>query len=329
MLTAAVLLSSLAMMPAQTIVSPTTKDSDHDGLSDAQEAALLAQFAPRFMVSADDCSVRPAQFVPWQAKPVVEREDGTIYGQATPRAGHADEVELHFYHLWKTDCGRMGHNLDAEHVSALVTQDQDSSWKALYWYAAAHEDTVCDASQIARATTVDGGSRGPEIWISRGKHASFLSEKICAHGCGGDNCHETMPLAGTSVINLGELNAPMNGAVWAGSPAWPLAAKMQRSDFADARTARVDELPLTSIAWANPQKRPMQAVIHSGNNTLAGVATGERDTGTALDLAKTDTGQALTGARGSTHKGLARAIRGVGSALRATVTKTGKALAGH
>jgi len=37
-------------------------DSDHDGMSDALEQALLIQFAPAFMVGRHDCSGLPAQF---------------------------------------------------------------------------------------------------------------------------------------------------------------------------------------------------------------------------------------------------------------------------
>ena len=95
-------------------------DSDHDGLSDDLEQQLLKQFMPRFMVGAHDCSVRPAAFTPGLRTPEVEAEDGTIYGQAFPAKGIGDQAEiaeLHYYHLWRTDCGRHGHPLDAEHVA--------------------------------------------------------------------------------------------------------------------------------------------------------------------------------------------------------------------
>lgn len=326
LLPAWLLLSVVSLMPAQTNAPQADRDSDHDGLSDSLETALLAQFAPLFMVSGNDCSVRPAQFIPFERRPIVQEENGTIYGQVFPRAGRDDQIEMHYYHLWRSDCGELSHNLDAEHVSVLLARDSESKWKALYWYASAHEDTVCDASQIARATTVDAELHGPRIWISRGKHASFLSDALCAHGCGGDVCREMEPLAPTIIVNLGELQAPMNGTIWAGSPQWPLAAKMSRSDFAEVRTARVDHLPVTSIAWANPEKQPMQAAIHGGKNTLDGVAAGSRATGTALDLADSNTGHALNGAAGSTGNGISMAIRGVGKALRLTARKIGDAI---
>lgn len=309
--------------PAQIADLDIRVDTDHDGLSDAAESALLAQFAPRFMVSDDDCSRLPAQFVPLLNWPEIEKENGTIYGQAFPSAGNADQVELHYYHLWRRDCGEMSHPLDAEHVSALVVRDDSSGWKALYWYAAAHEDTVCDASQIARATAVDGEIHGPVVWISRGKHASFLNALICARGCGGDKCRAMEPLSSAGIVNLGERSNAMNGAVWADSPRWPLSDKMVRSDFSADRTGRVDGLPATSIAWANPDKRPMQAAILGGNGALAGAAAGFHSADTALDVAGSSTGTALGGASGSTSRGLTKAMRGVKKAWRATTRKLG------
>ena len=76
-------------------------DSDSDGLSDALEQRLLEQFAPKFMVARDDCSGRPAEFVPDRIVPKVKVEDGTIYGQAFPvkQSGAESEIELHYYHL--------------------------------------------------------------------------------------------------------------------------------------------------------------------------------------------------------------------------------------
>lgn len=321
-----VFLVALSITSAQDLAPGLTVDSDHDGLSDALENALLLQFAPRFMVGSDDCSGRPAQFVPFQIKPTVQDENGTIYGQAFPRAGHADQVELHYYHLWRVDCGEKGHNLDWEHVSALLHRSQTAQWKALYWYSAAHEDTVCDASQMTRAAAVHAELSGPEIWISRGKHASFFSDAICAHGCGGDDCRAMVPLTTPKIINLGEVSAPMNGATWTNSPEWTLAGKMSRSDFDAARTTRVDQLPLTNIAWANPDKRPMQAAIRGGNSTVNGVAKGGRATDSALDLADSETAKALGSASSSTGSGLSKTFRGVKKALSATARGVGHAI---
>lgn len=298
-------------------------DSDHDGLPDTLEDALLLRFTPTLWISADDCSALPAQFVQGVSAPTPQQDNGTLYGQATPRTvEHHKAVELHYYHLWRTDCGRLGHALDAEHVAVLLrlpegkANDPDA-WQAEFWYAAAHEDTVCDASQIARASTLHSEHDGANIWISSGKHASFLKEELCNHGCGGDACVKSKPLHATTVINLGELHHEMNGANWVKSPAWPLAEKMRRSDFIDARVNRLLQLPQTDVAWANPEKRPAQAAILGGNATIDGTLVGLRSTDTAMSLASDKTGGALGTAKRATGHALGKSFHAIGKALDA------------
>jgi hypothetical protein len=306
-----------------------TVDSDRDGLSDSVEDSLLLQFEPRFMISRKDCSVKPAEFKTLQRVPTAVADDGTIYGQATPHKGYADEIELHYYHLWRKDCGERGHRLDAEHVAVLLrwtTTSSTNTWKAINWYAAAHEDTVCDASQITRAKTLGAEDHGAQVWISEGKHASFLNEELCTHGCGGDRCGAMEALQTARLVNIGELNAPMNGAVWMDSPEWPLAEKMRRSDFTEARTSRLQRLPATDIAWANPDKRPVQAAILGANVTLGGTATGARQTNTALVLANDNTSAALDEASRNTGNALTKSYHNVMKSLQKAAQKTGDAL---
>ena len=186
-------------------------DADGDGLNDELEQSLLAQFLPDFLMGRRECSSIPAEFAPDVTVPSVKEENGTIYGQAFPLKTSVSQertVELHFYHLWKQDCGPRGHPLDVEHVSVLVSapsiNGDAAQWKALYWYAAAHEDTVCDVSQIARASTLKAEDRGTTVWISRGKHASFLNQSLCGRGCGRDRCEDMEPIAVRQIINLGK-----------------------------------------------------------------------------------------------------------------------------
>jgi len=323
-------------------LSQEATDSDADGLSDAFEGALMRTFQPQFEISREDCAGEPARFAPGAARPIVLAMDGTLYGRAFPRQATADgqhQIELHFYHLWRTDCGRLGHPLDAEHVSVLLrgSGSDASQWKAVYWYAAAHEDTVCDASQITRASTLEAETHGPTIWISRGKHGSFLNEELCQRGCGGDRCADMKPLVSAGVVNLGEYAAAMNGAVWSHAMEWPLAAKMLRSDFPAERTSLVEREPETNIVWANPEKRPAQAAILGGNAAIDGAMVGgsstadalavsESDTNTALVLASARSGSALETTTQKTGNALTKSYRGVRHALGTAAKRTGGAL---
>ncbi len=284
-------------------------DQDQDGLDDAREQQLLEQFAPRFLLSSGDCDGQPSRFQVGSAEPVPITADGTIYGQAFPRAD--DRIELHYYHLWAHDCGRPSHELDAEHVSTLLdpVADTDGDFAAIFWYAAAHENTVCDASYAARAETLEAVDHGPRVWISGGKHASFLDERLCSWGCGADRCLADVALTATTVLNLGEPGRPLNGALWITSPAWPLQDKLV-TDFTVEVVARLEELPPAAledggeILRISDRDRTVQSLILTADNTadalvIAGshtdraVARGRDETGSAVMLGLEQTGASL------------------------------------
>ena len=108
LLSAGVLLFALSIGSAQDITPNATEDSDHDGLRDALEDALLAQFAPQFMVSADDCSGRPAVFVPFEEMPVVQAENGTIYGARTAEKWATTSIRNTYLPFWSVTRRRSG-----------------------------------------------------------------------------------------------------------------------------------------------------------------------------------------------------------------------------
>lgn len=310
---------------------PNEIDSDHDGLSDAREQALLERFMPRFQVSKTDCAVKPALFAEGLRKPTVVERDGTIYGQVTPRVSAKGEdavVEVHFYDLWSVDCGRMGHPLDAEHVSVLLrakTMDRPiEDWKAVYWFVAAHEATVCDASQVAAAKVLDAEKQGAVVWLSGGKHGAFLSKAICTQGCGGDRCVGMAPLEVARVVNLGEPGAAMHGAVWVGSSAWPLAAKMQ-SDFSDAAIARIEQGGGVPVEM-NGAHGSVKGTIYVANSVANGLGTSGANTGAALNTADVKTEGALSTADENTQGALAKSAKATGGAVKKSTKAVGRFL---
>lgn len=317
----------LAFSGGRAVTGQTVGDSDGDGLSDALEQRLLDRFVPAFEIGAHDCSERPAEFSPNMKLATVQAVDGTIYGQAFPvRAqGSGGDVELHFYHLWREDCGAHGHPLDAEHVAVLLRRSGED-WKALYWYAAAHEQTVCDVSQIARASTLHADSKGARVWISPNKHASYLDERLCRAGCGADLCENMVPLDVKRVVNLGEVGHPMNGSQFVGSPGWMLAEKMQQSNFSAEPVARLERLPDTEIAWFHPGRHPMQGVIGISGTTEGAIGKGAGETGASLDLASDEASDAISVAGDSTGNALGTSYRKTKHALGRSVKAVGKAI---
>ena len=300
-------------------------DSDADGLSDAVEQALLVQFAPRWMTGRQDCSGVPAEFEPGVKVPTVRAEDGTIYGQVFPAKGSTAAhplAEIHFYHLWRRDCGGHGHPLDTEHVSALVETNGgdagNAKWKAVYWYAAAHENTVCDVSQIARAKTLHAEEQGPKVWISPGKHASYLNETLCRRGCGADRCEAMQELPRGKIINLGERDHPMNESLFVASSAWPLEGKMTHTNFPAEPVARLNALPETDIAWFNAGRHPAQQIISISAATEGKLADSGANTTSAISVAGDSTGNALHKSYYHTKGALGTAAGHVGKALRLT-----------
>ena len=296
------------------------KDLDHDGLEDPFEQEILVRFLPEFRVSNTECAGLPAEFLPDSPEPQPVAPNGTIYGQVfavAPDGLSGSFLEIHYYHLWSRDCGRFGHDLDPEHVSVLVRSDTPKApvnrWKALYWYAAAHEGTLCDASNGAKATAIPGRDPAVTIWISSGKHASFLTENLCHRvGCGGDRCERMVPFSPGKIINLGEPGAPLNGAVWIASGSWPLAEKMT-SDFDDSVPLKLERLEGEEVTFLSGPPPPFKAVLLAGNKIIGALEKGQSETEAALSISTRQTGR-------SVKRGLSEA----GGSLERSVKKVGK-----
>ena len=313
----AVILLTLALFAATAhaqVQYAIAVDGDRDAVNDGLEQELLVKFAPVFMVAAKECDGLPAEFARNLNKPKVSLRNGTIYGQVFKNDavdGPGTFLEVHYYDLWARDCGRAGHDLDPEHVSVLVgavsLDEPAANWKALYWYAAAHEGTVCDASSGARALSLEAETHGATIWVSRGKHGSFLSESRCSLGCGSDRCVDVKPMPYANLINIGEPGAPLNGAVWAQSSVWTLKSKMT-PDFTGAVVARLDDAADDRIVSVNAPMPPTKAVILSGNSSLTGVLVGNESAGKALLIG----GEAAAKAAG---KGAGKGLRLSGRSL--------------
>jgi hypothetical protein len=336
--------AALCSASIATKAAPAEIDSDRDGLSDRLEQRLLAQFLPNFLIGREDCAGLPAEFRTGIAQPKALHENGTIYGQVFPVKLLSDKpdsseqsgVEIHFYHLWDRDCGPHGHTLDSEHVAVLVrlaggdrtagNDPETATWKALYWYAAAHENTVCDVSQIARASSLHAEDRGATIFVSPGKHASYLSEKLCTAGCGADRCEAMIPFEVAAVINLGEPGRPMNGSDFAASTAWPLLAKMSVTDFPREALSRLDRTPDNEIAWFHAGKHPAQGTIATSFATEEAIAGSESNTIDAVNKAGDSTGKALSKTTESTGNALQKSYHNTTRALGTTARKVGRAL---
>lgn len=301
--------------------SASQSDIDNDGLDDLFEQQLLERFTPSWMLSEKECDSLPAEFRPGERSPQLLAKNGTIYGQVFPidlpgRAGAF--IEVHYYHLWSRDCGLNGHALDAEHVSALLSagkpEDSASAWKAEYWYAAAHEDTACDSSHAIRSSSIHAELHGPTVWISAGKHASFLDGSLCSGGCGCDNCSDMKPVEFSRIVNIGEPGAPMNDILWTQWPGWPLAAKMG-TDFPEPVLVKLDAAELAVMTPVNESHAPVKTTILVGSSSTEAVISANKKTETALSSTSGAVRKSLDKSKKGTGNFLIRAARGVRKAL--------------
>lgn len=292
------------------------QDLDHDGLQDALEQALLDRFLPTFVLSAGECDGLPAAMVAGAHDPRVAAKDGTIHGYVAPRAVRPGqvEVEIKYFHLWSRDCGRPSHALDAEHVSTLVhaaaLDAPVDAWRAEYWYAAAHEGTVCDASSGALAEALRAQDVGPYVYVSRGKHASYLLRGHCKWGCGGDVCDPGDPLPRAAVVNIGEPDRPLNGATWLRSRRWSLATRLG-IDFDAALRARFDvDRPMTVQALM-VRLRAVQTPILGGDTGLDALVAAGDAAAAAVGAAGEATATAAESAARATGTAIARTVKGL------------------
>jgi hypothetical protein len=87
------------------------------------------------------------------------------------------------------------------------------------------------------------------------------------------------------IINIGEIGAPLNGALWATSSKWALGSKM-RSDFSDGVIAELENNDQPGVVQVNDGLSPVKA-------TLLGGGWGVRGLMVANAKAGTHTGKAL------------------------------------
>jgi len=275
-------------------------DLDRDGLDDRAEQRLIERFQPRLRISASDCAERPSALAANSARPVPAWPDGTVYARVHP-VTRTDEpgawVEIQYFHLWAQDCGWNAHALDVEHVAALLHADSPDAapeaWTARYWYAAAHQDTICNASHGARAESLGAADRGAMVWIARGKHASYLTAHRCRWGCGTDRCADSVALQPAALVNLGEREAPLNGAVWVAWAGWPLGAQM-RSDFTPGVVAKIDRAAPGQIVAVNDIRTFVKGFLTSTSTGAQGLLKGRQGASAALGATAHAMGRAIT-----------------------------------
>jgi hypothetical protein len=134
------------------------------------------------------------------------------------------------------------------------------------------------------------------------------------------------PLGPGKLINLGEPGHPMNGALFISSSLWPLAGKMETTNFPESAVARLNLLPETDIAWFHAGRHPVQGIIAISSSTEGALAESGRNTTNAISGAGDSTDTAISVAGDSTGNALQKSYRNTGHALGTAARHVGKAL---
>ena len=132
---------------------------------------------------------------------------------------------------------------------------------------------------------------GPRVFVSRGKHASYFDRGQCKWGCGGDECGDDRVIVPSRIINIGEIDAPLNGATWTQSNRWPMREKL-RSDFDPALRARLETTTDHVIPLMQHRRGP-QAPVLAGDTALDGLETAAASTIDAIAVATRAVGRFL------------------------------------
>ena len=241
------------------------------------------------MVGVQDCSGIPTEFRPGVKKPEPETDDGTIYGQVFPSkaaGGALPTAEIHYYHLWRRDCGAMVMRwipsmcrCSCARPAAISIPQHGRRCTGILQPT---KTLFAMKSQIARASTPHAVNHGARIWIIPGKEASSGTGSLGLAGCGETNVQHACLEPG-KLINLERL-AGREGDF---HRLECLAASAQNcnTNFPAGPVARLNQLPDSDIAWFNAGRHPAQGVIAVSSSTQQALARSGQNTTSAISVA--------------------------------------------
>jgi hypothetical protein len=174
-------------------------DDDLDGLPDADEALLAAEYLP--FLSLDESDGCPRMGILFRLRP------------------HPDDpTKLHILYdmLYESDCGLGGHVGDDEVFALTVDPSLPAPDGILAMVAIAHQDTACEAVTTCGCdsdpceTTGWNGADWPVVYASLGKHGNYLTEGACDGACVLTNwCTLAATPPSPVLVNAGEPEAPL------------------------------------------------------------------------------------------------------------------------
>lgn len=174
-------------------------DGDGDGLDDAWELDVASRALPAFSFhSQERCPL------------------GGIVFRLRPHPGDPDGglLAVTYTYLYERDCGLTSHLGDNEAFGATIDPARPTERMVTALRAVAHQKTICQRTSncgtcagMTDCERVDGGA--PILFVSRDKHAGYVSLSACGTLTCLDACELTAPRQGVPLVNAGEPNAPL------------------------------------------------------------------------------------------------------------------------
>lgn len=179
------------------------RDDDHDWLADDCEYQLAKAFAPALAMSPNDrCKLGEPY---WAAK----------YFPNDPARNWGEFVRIAYMPAYYEDCSEVGENHwgDSEFLMIGLQYNKFTQhWEVRDAYLSAHAGAQTNSSDYVVRTNLEYPTwplTYPRIWISRGKHANYISRDACNRGAlGFDTCSDNQPLGRMKIYKARNAGSP-------------------------------------------------------------------------------------------------------------------------
>ena len=194
--------SSRGDASAADAADPEGPDSDGDGLSDALEAKLAAEYAPYLSLHpSDGCATHG------------------VLVRIAPHPREKGRVMMWLDVLFQKDCGANGHVGDNEMSGVVIDPSKPAPAGILAVRSISHQNTACQRittcglcpGMTSCTTAIRGGVAVPVIFASKDKHGTYVDEATCDQSfvCDFGGCALSPKPSTSPTINVGEPTKPL------------------------------------------------------------------------------------------------------------------------
>jgi len=172
-------------------------DNDSDGLEDAYEQQLAADYLPFLSLDpGDGCPL------------------AGLVARVRKHPADPTKISIIYSHLFQRDCGLAGHVGDNEAFGIAIDPNMPAPAGILAIKTASHQNTPCERvtecatcaldSRTKCELASDAGKQWPVLYASKDKHGQYASKSKCAFGTCFDSCTLNAQRELPPIVNVGE-----------------------------------------------------------------------------------------------------------------------------